>query len=257
MDITNKQHLANLLTWSSGERDGRSPNKTNIVLPKPINAQNSKGTSSCFFTEGWDKEFHELRKANPDKNIELRIDDDELYAYNFKLDGKPVHMVGMTHYVTGATDTPPFLMTYGVLVSGHCEDITDVLDSFLINAHPNYRPDDHPIHLFANTLIERKNKEREERRKLYSVTTHETIQAWGGEERGQDGYWDATVTDKNGNATRVIVRNVFDFGYYGYPYRLAGTGTNNVFNEDVWTQTEREAVKWALEFSPIDHETRM
>jgi len=104
---------------------------------------------------------------------------------------------------------------------------------------------------------EQKNKEREERRKLYTVTTHKTVQAWGGEETGQDGFWDATVTDKDGNATRVIIRNVFDFGYYGYPYRLAGTGTDNVFNEDVWTQTERDAVAWALDFSPIDHETRM
>jgi len=102
---------------------------------------------------------------------------------------------------------------------------------------------------------EQKNKEREERRTLYTVTTHKTVQAWGDEERGDDGFWDATVTDSAGYSTRVIIRNVFDFGYYGYPQRFSGT--ENALLEDKWTQTERDAVKWALEFSPIDHNMRM
>ena len=102
---------------------------------------------------------------------------------------------------------------------------------------------------------EQKRKEREERRTLYTVTTHKTVQAWGDEERGDDGFWDATVTDSAGYSTRVIIRNVFDFGYYGYPQRFSGT--ENALLEDKWTQTERDAVKWALEFSPIDHNMRM
>jgi len=87
------------------------------------------------------------------------------------------------------------------------------------------------------------------------VKVHEIRHAKGGEESGQDGLWNVTVIDKDFNTTRVIVRNVFDFGYYGYPARV--NGTEDAHHEDTWTQIEHKAVKWALEFSPIDHDMRM
>jgi hypothetical protein len=104
---------------------------------------------------------------------------------------------------------------------------------------------------------EQKAKEKEARRQLYTVEEHEIEHARGGEEDGTDGWWKATVTDKDGNATLVIVRNIFDFGYYGYPSRVAGSGNNAALSRDTWTQIEKDAIDWALEFAPISHHLRM
>lgn len=86
-------------------------------------------------------------------------------------------------------------------------------------------------------------------RATYTVIEEYTLIMPGKGEAGRDGYWDVLVESGSGVKTRVIVRNVFDFGQYGYPARVKGTG--GVRDNSNWTNEERDAVKWANRFAPF------
>jgi len=63
-----------------------------------------------------------------------------------------------------------------------------------------------------------------------------------GGENGVDGYIDVILVDLQGEETRIIYRDVFDFGAYGYPKRVEGT--DDVFHQENWTKKELEGVRY-------------
>jgi hypothetical protein len=118
MNLTNKQHVSNLLAAMYGN------NATNINLPKPDGTKNSDNDNRTYATT-WSEEFWEVREADPYNTISIAIDGAELYAYNFELDGKPVHLVALDY----DTIEPEGV----VLLDGHCNNQLDVIDSWLGN----------------------------------------------------------------------------------------------------------------------------
>jgi hypothetical protein len=102
--------------------------------------------------------------------------------------------------------------------------------------------------------VEARRTEKEARRRtgrIYQV--YDEVQPKGGED-GVDGYFDAAICIED-VISRVVIRDVFDFGCYGYPKRVEGT--QDVFNQNVWTQPELMAVNWGLEFGPFKCGIRM
>lgn len=104
-------------------------------------------------------------------------------------------------------------------------------------------------------IAAQKRADREVRKSTHTIKkVHDIVQP-DGRETGRDGWWDVSVADAGGKVTRVIVRNVYDVGYYGYPQRVAGT--NGAFVREAYTQEEAAALEWALEFSPLPHNVIM
>jgi len=133
MDIQNKQHVANLLNHLNGT------NATCISLPEPDKTRNS-GNDNNVYADTWSSEFFTVRDADPENTIEMRIDGVSLYAYNFWLDGQPVHIVVMDYDTIEPEEA--------ALLPGHCANKDDVINSWLgdttIDEHHN-----HPIRDFA------------------------------------------------------------------------------------------------------------
>ena len=79
------------------------------------------------------------------------------------------------------------------------------------------------------------------------IRTHEVQQCKGYD---VDGYADVTIRCvANGEEIRVVERNIFDFGHYGYPYERKGTDA--ALDRKNWSELERDAVAWIEEFGPI------
>lgn len=96
---------------------------------------------------------------------------------------------------------------------------------------------------------ERKRQAEKEARKakFEVIRTHEVQQCKGYD---VDGYADVTIRCvANGEEIRVVERNIFDFGHYGYPYERKGTDA--ALDRKNWSELEREAVAWIEEFGPI------
>ncbi len=72
---------------------------------------------------------------------------------------------------------------------------------------------------------------------------------------GIDGYIDAEYKNtETGEVTRFISKDVFDFGCFHFPYRIAGEG--KALEPESWTEEERAVNKWMIEFSTF-HGVRM
>ena len=71
------------------------------------------------------------------------------------------------------------------------------------------------------------------------IKKHRHVEPRGGE-NGVDGYIDIEMKHENGSIVRVVYRDVFDFGTYGYPKRVEGT--DDVFKEETWSQEEKDAI---------------
>lgn len=92
------------------------------------------------------------------------------------------------------------------------------------------------------------------RAKYEIVKEHAHIKPRGGE-MGIDGYIDAEYRNtETGEVTRFISKDVFDFGCFHFPYRIAGEG--KALEPESWTEEERAVNKWLIEFSPF-HGIRM
>ena len=106
--------------------------------------------------------------------------------------------------------------------------------------------------------IEEENRKRlkQERKNNYNVVKIFKITYPKGGENGTDGYADVLIrNNKTHLETRMVARNVFDFGFYVYPKRIEGI--NGVFNEEIWNSEEKEAGKWLHEFSPFTTNIRV
>ena len=93
---------------------------------------------------------------------------------------------------------------------------------------------------------------RMETLKKFSIKEiHEKVLPYGGE-NGVDGYIDVTLSVEGGEDVRVVYRDVFDFGEYGYPKRLEG---KNAFRKDLYTKDEIGAIDYIA--SKYNFELRM
>ena len=136
MEITNKQHLANLLHYMRGI------NVTNITLPGPNGHKNSVNDNRKY-ADSWTDEFFNLRQSDGGNTIEITTPGASLYAYNFILDEQRVHIVALEY---------DSVEPEGVFMSeGHCADCRDVVESWLgmttIAEHEN-----HAIQIFAQLI---------------------------------------------------------------------------------------------------------
>ena len=87
----------------------------------------------------------------------------------------------------------------------------------------------------------------------HEVEVYELIKPRGGE-LGTDGYKDALYS--NGKTQiRAVSRDIFDFGKYHYPKRLAGM--KDVVNRSEWTEEEASLIKWLVEFGEFRGSVRM
>jgi hypothetical protein len=103
-------------------------------------------------------------------------------------------------------------------------------------------------------ITEVEKQTREDRQAQFNIKkVYRQINPKGGED-GQDGYYDADITDGK-NTVRFVARNVFDFGFYTYPKRLEGT--DNIFKVENWTEFEERISNWLTEFSPFTTGIRM
>lgn len=105
----------------------------------------------------------------------------------------------------------------------------------------------------AAEIAAREEAEKAARKKLYDsfeiVKVFRLVQPTGGED-GYDGYCDICVRDREtGKETRIVHRNVFDFGVYCYPKRVEGTG--DVLSSKKWNEDEKKAARWVRKFSPL------
>lgn len=102
-----------------------------------------------------------------------------------------------------------------------------------------------------------KQKEKEERNRQkneWTIThTFKKVLPRGGE-NGRDGYVDAEYISNSGETIRMVSRDVFDFGCYSYPKRLEGS--EDIFNRDLWTESEIQLTKWLAKFGEF-HGIRM
>jgi hypothetical protein len=103
---------------------------------------------------------------------------------------------------------------------------------------------------------QKEKQERQKRKEQYIIAkVYKNIISKGGEE-GQDGYYDVNLKNTvTGEITRVVERNVFDFGHYIYPKRVEGTEV--VFKDEQWTEEEKFACNWINEFSSMEKDIKM
>ena len=102
---------------------------------------------------------------------------------------------------------------------------------------------------FEREYTQAKAKEEKFRMSFETVDIHAVQQPRGGE-MGVDGHADVTIRRvADGQEIRVVERNVFDFGHYGYPYDRQGT--NAAIDPTEWTGLERDAVMWITKFGPL------
>jgi len=99
--------------------------------------------------------------------------------------------------------------------------------------------------------------ERAEQKVQYAVIKIYTLLLpKGGEEDGQDGYFDGILKHiETSKEIRMVARNVFDFGFYVYPKRVEST--DDVFHKENWTEEEKQFSLWLSRFSPFTTEIRM
>lgn len=83
--------------------------------------------------------------------------------------------------------------------------------------------------------------------------TYKSIYPKGGE-NGVDGYIDAEYISENGETIRMVNRDIFDFGCYSYPKRLEGT--KDIFNRELWNESEKQLSIWLSKFGEF-HRIRM
>lgn len=97
------------------------------------------------------------------------------------------------------------------------------------------------------TIEEQKQQtETDMQKKEWQVKeTFKNIRPTDGED-GTDGYFDAEYISKDGEAVRMIERDVFDVGCYSYPKRLEGT--DSVFDKTLWTEAEKKLCLWLSVF---------
>jgi len=110
--------------------------------------------------------------------------------------------------------------------------------------------------LYAKVIAaeEADKKAKEERQAQFNlIKVYEHINPKGGED-GEDGYFDADISDGQ-QVIRFVVRNVFDFGFYTYPKHFEGT--EDIFNSEKWTELEHKVSNWLTEFSPFTTNVRM
>lgn len=103
---------------------------------------------------------------------------------------------------------------------------------------------------------EQKKIEEENYKKSFEVIkVYKKVMPRGGED-GRDGYYDADILNTDSKKiTRMVARNVFDFGFYTYPKRLEGT--KDMFNRNNWTEEEINVSKWLNRFPPFTTSMRM
>lgn len=106
-------------------------------------------------------------------------------------------------------------------------------------------------------MITEKKKQKEEiekqKNEWETIKIYKNIHPSGGE-NGIDGYIDAEYTSKNGEVIRMVSRDVFDFGCYSYPKRLEGK--EDIFNRELWTESEKQLSIWLSKFGEF-HGIRM
>jgi membrane-associated HD superfamily phosphohydrolase len=126
--------------------------------------------------------------------------------------------------------------------------------NLIINYCNNWIKELESIYTNVAMKIEAEKKAREERQAQFKIEkVYQQVMPKGGED-GEDGYFDADIT--NGEQTiRFVARNVFDFGFYTYPKRLEGT--EDIFNREIWTEIEHNISNWLYEFSPFTTNVRM
>lgn len=113
------------------------------------------------------------------------------------------------------------------------------------------------LHVLLKEMKEEKQKKKEEIEKQKSewksVKVFEEVMPSYGED-SEDGYIDAEYVSQNGETIRMVERDVFDFGVFYYPKRFEGT--DDIFNRDNWTESERQLAKWLTKFGAF-HGIRM
>lgn len=122
--ITDKQFLSNLLKTLD------AVNVTGITLPEPT-------TSGPDYEEA----FFRVRYADQKSTVTMRLTDMQLYAYNFELDGHPVHIVVLDLVTVEPVGT--------ALLPGHVTSYHDLICSWLGDTILSEHPPEHPIHAFA------------------------------------------------------------------------------------------------------------
>ena len=102
--------------------------------------------------------------------------------------------------------------------------------------------------IYSEMTVEKQQKKEkiDKQKKEWNITkTFEKIYPAGGE-NGSDGYIDAEYISQNGDIIRMVSRDVFDVGCYSYPKRLEGT--DDVFNRESWTESEKQLLIWLSKF---------
>lgn len=118
------------------------------------------------------------------------------------------------------------------------EWVCNKLDNYLQNLCKLYKE-----------MAEEEQKQQEEiekQKKEWQVKEiFKNIRPRGGED-GTDGYFDTEYISKEGEAVRMVERDVFDVGCYSYPKRLEGT--DSVFDKTRWTEAEKKLCLWLSNF---------
>lgn len=90
MDLSNKQHVADLLSALYGY------NCSDIDLPAPDGCKNSTGDNRVY-ADTWTTELYDYCDAHPDSCASLQIDGVQLLGVKFVLDGTPCAIVVMDY----------------------------------------------------------------------------------------------------------------------------------------------------------------
>lgn len=110
--------------------------------------------------------------------------------------------------------------------------------------------------LALDQKMKQKAQEKEKRKEQYSIQAVYDKQLPKGGEHGVDGFLDIEILNKETmEVTRVIHRDVFDFGVYIFPRRMGGS--RDIFERKLWTEEEISACDWVEEFEGFQKGIRM
>lgn len=137
MDLSNKQHVADLLSALYGH------NCSDIDLPAPDGCKNSAGDNRVY-ADTWTAELYDYCDAHPGRCVKLKIDGVQLLGVNFVLEDTPCAIVVMDYDTVepcgaamisgdGAILKTPFALVQAWLGDTVLDDYDDL----------------HPIHNFA------------------------------------------------------------------------------------------------------------
>ncbi|WP_372011344.1 hypothetical protein NBRC13296_12290 [Paenibacillus chitinolyticus] len=102
----------------------------------------------------------------------------------------------------------------------------------------------------------KKETEKAERMKLYSIgQVYQHTNPKGGE-NGVDGFFDADIINNNSNeSVRFIVKDIFDVGIIIFPKRFGGS--EEAIDQSKWNEDEIKIRKWLYEYKVFERGIRM